>query len=158
MTSPKNEQQCIFCLAAASSDSRETLTLFRDELVLVMLNRYPYTNGHVMVAPLSHTAMLTDTDDDVLFAVIRMTAEAQRILAETYRTDGFNIGMNVGQAGGAGFAEHYHMHVVPRWSGDSNFMTVTAQTRLVPEALDTTFEKLQSHFARLGTLARRRNE
>ncbi len=152
LTSPKSEQAqgCIFCIAAASPDRRSTLTLFRGDRVLVMLNRYPYTNGHLMVAPIAHEARLFDSNDSSLRALIRTTAEAQRILSDVYHPDGFNIGMNFGQIAGAGVADHYHMHVVPRWSGDANFMTVTAQTRLVPEDLDVTFDRLRPQFDSLS--------
>ncbi|HKO00360.1 MAG TPA: HIT domain-containing protein [Thermoanaerobaculia bacterium] len=148
MTAPKSDapQGCIFCNAATSSSPRDTLTLFRNELALVMLNRYPYTNGHLMVAPVAHEARLFDSTDASLRALIGLTAETQRILSDVYHPDGFNVGMNFGQVAGAGVADHYHMHIVPRWSGDSNFMTVTARTRLVPEELDVTFDKLEPHF------------
>jgi ATP adenylyltransferase len=122
--------------------------LFRNDLAVVMLNRYPYTNGHLMVAPVAHQARLFDSTDESLRALIRLTAESQRILSDVYRPDGFNVGMNFGQIAGAGVADHYHMHIVPRWSGDSNFMTVTARTRLVPEDLDVTFDKLRPLFER----------
>jgi ATP adenylyltransferase len=151
LTAPKSEspQTCIFCTAAKSSDVRGTLTIYRDDDALVMLNRYPYTNGHLMVAPIAHEARLFESSGPSLRALIRLTAEAQRILSDVYRPDGFNVGMNFGQAAGAGVADHYHMHIVPRWSGDSNFMTVTARTRLVPEELDVTFDKLAPHFAEI---------
>ncbi|HEY4642618.1 MAG TPA: HIT domain-containing protein [Thermoanaerobaculia bacterium] len=151
MTSPKSEQPagCIFCIAAASDNFRETLMIYRGERALVMLNKYPYTNGHVMVAPIAHEALLMESTDAALRALIRLTAEAQRILSDVYHPDGFNIGMNFGQIAGAGVADHYHMHIVPRWSGDANFMTVTARTRLVPEELGATFDKLAPHFAKL---------
>ena len=147
MTAPKADAPngCIFCLAADSPD-RQTLTLHRDARALVMLNRYPYTNGHLMVAPIAHQARLFDSGVEALADLIRLTAEAQRILSDVYHPDGFNIGMNFGQVAGAGIADHYHMHIVPRWGGDSNFMTVTAATRLVPEALDTTYDKLRPFF------------
>ena len=151
MTSPKSEQPaaCIFCNAVRSEDVRETLTLYRNDSALVMLNRYPYTNGHLMVAPVAHEARLFDSTDRSLRALIRLTAESQRILSDVYHPDGFNVGMNFGQVAGAGVADHYHLHIVPRWSGDSNFMTVTAQTRLVPEELGVTFDKLEPHFQRV---------
>ena len=150
MTAPKNDAPgCIFCNAASASDPRQSLTLFRSETAVVMLNRYPYTNGHLMVAPVAHEARLFESADRSLTALIRLTAEAQRILSNVYRPDGFNVGMNFGQVAGAGVADHYHLHIVPRWSGDSNFMTVTAQTRLVPEELDVTFDKLAPHFGGL---------
>ena len=148
LTAPKGDQPagCIFCIAASSDDVRQTLTLFRSADALVMLNRYPYTNGHLMVAPVAHEARLFDSADRSLKALIRLTAEAQRILSDVYRPDGFNVGMNFGQVAGAGVADHYHLHIVPRWGGDVNFMTVTAQTRLVPESLEQTFEKLEKLF------------
>ena len=152
MTSPKSESSgsCIFCIAAQSPNTHETLTLYRSDQALVMLNRYPYTNGHLMVAPVAHRARLYDSTDASLRALIRLTAESQRILSDVYHPDGFNIGMNFGQTAGAGVADHYHLHIVPRWSGDSNFMTVTARTRLVPEELDVTYDKLQPQFKKVG--------
>jgi ATP adenylyltransferase len=151
LTSPKSEspQICIFCTAATSKNDRETLTLYRGSLALVMLNRYPYTNGHLMVAPVAHEARLFESSDTSLRSLIRLTAEAQRILSDVYHPDGFNVGMNFGRIAGAGFADHYHVHVVPRWSGDVNFMSVTARTRLVPEELDATFDKLKPRFDNL---------
>src|SRR5436853_7866927 len=99
-----------------------------------------------MVAPIAQHARLFESSNESLRVLMRLTAEAQRILSDVYHPDGFNIGMNFGQIAGAGVADHYHVHIVPRWSGDSNFMTVTARTRLVPEVLDVTFDKLQPHF------------
>jgi len=155
LTAPKSDppQGCIFCIAATTEDVRGTLTLLRTDDALVMLNRYPYTNGHVMVAPIAHQARLYDSTDRSLRSLIRLTAEAQKVLSEVYGPDGFNIGMNFGSVAGAGFADHYHMHIVPRWGGDSNFMTVTAQTRLVPEELDVTYDKLAPRFASLREVA-----
>jgi ATP adenylyltransferase len=147
LTAPKTDTGCIFCNAAAVEDRHETLTLHRGESALVMLNRYPYSNGHLMVAPIAHEARLFDSTDDSLRALIKLTAESQRILSDVYHPDGFNIGMNFGTPAGAGVADHYHVHIVPRWSGDTNFMTVTSQTRLVPEELDVTFDKLRPHFS-----------
>lgn len=149
LTAPAPEPGCIFCAAVERDDCESTLTLFRSPRVLVMMNRYPYTNGHLMVAPVVHTAKLTDSTDDILDALIRTTAISQRILSEVYCPHGFNIGMNIGSAAGAGIADHYHMHIVPRWGGDSNFMTVTASTRLVPEELGVTYAKLRPRFEAL---------
>ena len=148
MTAPKGDQPtgCIFCIAATDENVRQTLTLFRSDDALVMMNRYPYTNGHLMVAPVAHEARLFDSADRSLKALIRLTAEAQRILSDVYRPEGFNVGMNFGAVAGAGIADHYHLHIVPRWGGDTNFMSVTAQTRLVPEELEATFDKLAPHF------------
>ena len=148
MTAPKPAQAdgCIFCVAASSPDRRGTLTLFRSDEAIVMMNRYPYTNGHLMVAPVAHEARLFDSTDASLTALIRLAAEAQRILSDVYHPHGFNVGMNFGSVAGAGVADHYHLHIVPRWDGDSNFMTVTAQTRLVPEDLMVTYDRLLPHF------------
>jgi ATP adenylyltransferase len=152
LTAPKNEEQaCIFCVAASDPDHRKTLTVYRDEHALIMLNRYPYSNGHVMIAPIAHHAQLFQSAGDVLFRLIRLTAVAQRVLSDVYHPDGFNVGMNFGAVAGAGVADHYHMHVVPRWGGDTNFMTVTARTRLVPEEPEATFAKLQPRFESIGS-------
>ncbi|HYI09702.1 MAG TPA: HIT domain-containing protein [Thermoanaerobaculia bacterium] len=152
LTSPKTDQPqgCIFCIAAASDAVRDTLTLYRGADAIVMMNRYPYTNGHLMVAPVAHEARLYDSTDQSLRALIRLTADAQRVLSDVYQPHGFNVGMNFGAVAGAGVADHYHLHIVPRWNGDSNFMTVTAQTRLVPEELDVTYDKLVPHFRELA--------
>jgi ATP adenylyltransferase len=149
LTAPKQDTgnvQCIFC-AATETDPARSLTLFSDDTAVIMLNRYPYTNGHLMVAPRQHLAALDQSPDHLLLTIMKLAAHSQRILSDTYHPDGFNIGMNLGVAAGAGVADHYHLHVVPRWSGDSNFMSVTARTRLIPEELDTTFERLRPQFA-----------
>jgi ATP adenylyltransferase len=152
LTAPKSDAPdgCIFCIAAATDDPRSALTLFRTHDALVMLNKYPYTNGHLMVAPVAHESRLFESADVSLKALIRLTAEAQRVLSDVYAPHGFNVGMNFGTVAGAGVADHYHLHIVPRWSGDSNFMTVTARTRLVPEELDVTYDKLLPHFEALN--------
>jgi ATP adenylyltransferase len=106
----------------------------------------------------AHEARLFDSSDGALRSLIRLTAEAQRILSDVYHPDGFNIGMNFGRIAGAGFADHYHVHIVPRWGGDVNFMTVTARTRLVPEELTVTFDKLRARFDDLGKEPLERDE
>src|SRR5262245_39056578 len=110
LTAPKSDAPpaCIFCVAATSPNRRDTLTLYRSNDALVMLNKYPYTNGHLMIAPIAHEARLFESSDTSLLALIRLTAEAQRILSDVYRPDGFNVGMNFGQIAGAGVADHYH--------------------------------------------------
>ena len=140
LTSPKSEnaEGCIFCKAAQSKRTRDTLTLYCSNQALVMLNRYPYTNGHLMVAPIAHEARLFDSTDASLRALIRLTAESQRILSDVYHPDGFNVGMNFGRVAGAGVADHYHLHVVPRWSGDTNFMPLIADTHVIPQSLEAT--------------------
>jgi ATP adenylyltransferase len=138
---------CIFCDAAASREDDESLVVHRGKRVFVLLNRYPYTNGHVMVAPYAHAAWLSDSDPETLGELVGTVATAQRILVSHYKTDGLNVGINFGAAAGAGVRDHYHVHVVPRWAGDTNFMTVTGDVRVVPENLADTRRRLAPLFA-----------
>jgi ATP adenylyltransferase len=137
---------CIFCEAAASEDEDRSLVVFRGKRVFALLNRYPYTNGHLMVAPFAHEAWFSESSPDTLNELIALVAKAQRILVSAYRTDGLNVGVNFGSAAGAGIAGHYHVHLVPRWAGDTNFMTVAAGVRVVPEDLDDTRRRLAPLF------------
>ena len=138
---------CIFCEAAASGDDTKSLVVHRGKRVFVLLNRYPYTNGHVMVAPLAHEAWFSDSGAETLTELITTIARAQKLLVAEFRTDGLNVGVNFGAAAGAGVPGHYHVHVVPRWAGDTNFMTVAAGVRVVPEDLATTRQRLAALFA-----------
>lgn len=138
---------CIFCDAAAAGEGAESLVVHRGERVFVILNRYPYTNGHLMVAPYGHEAWLSRSSPETLNELIGTIARAERILVSAYRTDGLNVGINFGSAAGAGIAGHYHVHVVPRWNGDTNFMSVTAGTRVVPEEPPVTLARLKPLFA-----------
>ena len=141
---------CIFCAAAAGDDDEASLVVYRGRKVFVILNRYPYTNGHVMIAPYAHEKSLSASDSETLTELVGTMARAERILSDAYQTDGLNIGINLGSAAGAGIADHYHVHVVPRWKGDTNFMTVAAGVRVVPEELAVTRRKLAPLF-RLAT-------
>jgi len=138
---------CILCEAASSNDEDGSLVVYRGRKVFVLLNRYPYTNGHLMVAPYDHTALLSDSPEETLTELVRTVARGQRILVDHYRTDGLNIGVNLGSAAGAGVSDHYHVHLVPRWSGDTNFMTVAGNVRVVPEDLAVTRRRLVPLFA-----------
>jgi ATP adenylyltransferase len=137
---------CIFCEAAASHDDDQSLVVYRGKRVFVLLNRYPYTNGHIMVAPLAHEAWFSDSGAETLGELIMTVANAQKLLVAEFRTDGLNVGVNFGAAAGAGVPGHYHVHVVPRWAGDTNFMTVAAGVRVVPEDLGTTRGRLAALF------------
>lgn len=151
MTSSRPQtSSCIFCSASRNPNTSDSLLLCKTDRALVMLNRYPYSNGHVMIAPIAHLSRLDESSDEILLPLIRLTAEAQRILSVVYQPHGFNIGMNLGESAGAGIADHYHMHVVPRWNGDTNFMSVTSRTRLVPEELEESYRKLHPHFEALA--------
>jgi ATP adenylyltransferase len=142
---------CIFCEAAASSDDGEKLVVFRGKRVFVILNRYPYTNGHVMVAPYAHEKWLSDSNGETLSELIALVARAQKVLVSEYKTDGLNVGINFGSAAGAGVANHYHVHLVPRWAGDTSFMSVTAGVRVIPEELGQTRRRLAPLFAESAT-------
>jgi|SRR5262245_18669674 len=142
---------CIFCAAAAAPENDESLVVFRGRKVFVILNRYPYTNGHVMVAPYAHEAWLSDSDGPTLSELIETVARAQKILVAEFHTDGLNVGINFGSAAGAGVAGHYHVHVVPRWSGDTNFMTVASGVRIIPEEHSATLARLRPLFAKASS-------
>jgi len=137
---------CIFCRAAASDDEEESLVVYRGRRVFVLLNRYPYTNGHLMVAPYEHLPRLSDSGTETLNELVSTVARGEKILIENYRTDGLNIGVNLGSAAGAGVEDHYHVHLVPRWSGDTNFMTTAGGVRVVPEELSVTRRRLAPLF------------
>jgi ATP adenylyltransferase len=135
---------CIFCLAAAEEQrDEENFVVHRGTRNYILLNRYPYTNGHVLIAPYAHLATLEESPAETLSELILLTRAAEKHLRATYNAGGLNIGMNLGQCAGAGIAGHIHMHVLPRWPGDVSFMTSISETRVVPEDLQVTYEKLR---------------
>jgi ATP adenylyltransferase len=141
------DKGCIFCDALAANDDPETLIVLRGEKNFVILNRYPYTSGHVMVVPYAHVADLAASDPEMLAEMMRLAQRVQKALGGAYHPEGYNLGMNLGRAAGAGVTGHLHLHVLPRWGGDANFMTVVGETRVEPEELSTTFEKLRKALA-----------
>jgi ATP adenylyltransferase len=141
------DEGCIFCDALAANDDSKALIVFRGPKTFVILNRFPYTSGHVMIVPYAHVADLPDADPDTLAEMMRLAQRVQAALEKTYHPQGFNLGMNLGRAAGAGVTGHLHLHVLPRWAGDANFMTVIGETRVEPEDLSTTFEKLRKALA-----------
>ena len=134
---------CIFCSALEKKDDAETLIVFRGKKNFILLNRYPYTSGHVMIVPYAHIPDLKDCDAETLAEMMLLAQRAEGALAAAYKPDGFNLGMNLGRAAGAGVIGHVHLHVLPRWIGDANFMSVVGETRVEPEDLRTTYEKLR---------------
>ena len=144
---PTKDEGCVFCAALAAKDDAKTLIVFRGHKNFIILNRYPYTSGHVMVVPYVHSADLSACDSDTTAEMMTLAQRSQAALEKTYHPQGYNLGMNLGRAAGAGVTGHLHMHVLPRWSGDSNFMTVVGETRVEPEDLDTTYEKLRKTLA-----------
>jgi ATP adenylyltransferase len=141
-------QECIFCDAAGSD--RERLILHRGERVRIMLNRFPYCMGHVMVSPSAHVARLYDLDAAAREELWARVADSSRILDDLFACDGQNIGVNQGAAAGAGFGDHVHVHLVPRWKGDTNFMTAVSELRVIPDHVERTWEKLAPRFAELA--------
>ena len=137
-----HEEDCLFCSLLTQEDGPGNLILYRGNKVFVVLNRYPYTNGHMMVVPFTHKPSLEGLDDKTLLEMISLASEALGVLRDAYNADGFNLGANIGEAAGAGVKEHVHLHIVPRWIGDTNFMATTAETRVLPEALEVTYQTL----------------
>ena len=141
---PATHAGCIFCDALAGGDDRRTLVLLRSPQAFLILNKYPYASGHVMAALSRHVGSLEEATPEELAQVMQLVQVAARALGRAYHPDGFNVGLNQGRLAGAGVPGHLHMHVVPRWSGDSNFMAVVGETRVLPESLDTTYDRLLS--------------
>ena len=144
-----NQGGCVFCDHLERGDDAAALILHRGSSVFVILNAFPYNTGHLMVAPLRHAADLVDLDPRERAELMDVTARSVDIVRQVMRAEGFNTGMNLGPAGGAGIPGHLHMHVVPRWQGDTNFMTVTAGTKVLPEMLGDTYSKLRPAFEAL---------
>lgn len=141
-----SDDECLFCRKAASTDDKADHILYRGEHNYVLLNAYPYTSGHLMIAPYAHVATLEEAAAETLAEMMRLVQKAEAALRAVYRPGGVNLGMNIGRAAGAGVAGHIHMHVLPRWEGDVNFMTVVGETRVLPEDLDGTYARLRPKF------------
>ncbi|MBN9658898.1 MAG: HIT domain-containing protein [Acidobacteria bacterium] len=137
---------CIFCVKSGEQRDEENLILHRGLHNFVLLNLYPYTTGHLMVAPYAHIASLEDLPEETSAELMQLTRAAVRHLRAVYRPQGLNAGMNLGECAGAGVAGHLHMHVLPRWAGDANFMTTIGETRIMPEELPETWRKLAAAF------------
>jgi len=132
---------------AADARDEETLIVFRGEHNFVVLNRFPYTSGHLMIVPYRHVADLAGLTDDAANELIALTRAAERHIRWLYHPDGLNLGMNIGESAGAGVAGHIHMHVLPRWTGDANFLSTVGQTRVLPEELAVTWKRVRDAFA-----------
>ncbi len=137
------QPDCVFCDAAARKDDDVTLVVHRGTSCFVILNRFPYTSGHVMVVPYTHVAELERCDSATLGEIMHLAQRVEAALKTLYKPEGMNFGMNLGRAAGAGIAGHLHLHALPRWVGDTNFMTVTGETRVHPEELAVTYERMK---------------
>ncbi|MDQ2675647.1 MAG: HIT domain-containing protein [Actinomycetota bacterium] len=140
--SKDSEDECIFCAKPADGDDKENLIVHRGERCFVLLNLYPYTNGHLMIAPFEHVGRIQDIAPETTAEMMALSQRAIAVLQEKYEPHGFNVGFNQGRVAGAGVEHHIHMHVVPRWGGDTNFMPVLADTRVMPQTLEQTYEAL----------------
>jgi ATP adenylyltransferase len=139
---------CVFCAADTGSDAtQESLVVHRGTACYVILNLFPYNNGHLMVVPGRHIATLGEATPEELHELMTLTQRAEGVLRAAYRPHGLNVGINIGKAAGAGVADHLHIHVVPRWNGDTNFMTTVGESRVLPESLQATVERLRPLFA-----------
>jgi ATP adenylyltransferase len=147
-TTSDEPSDCVFCDAQARADA-ESLIVHRGERTFVILNKYPYNSGHLMVVPHRHVGRLSDLDQVELLEFATLAQVAERALGEAYRPHGFNMGVNLGKSAGAGVLDHVHLHVVPRWDGDTNFVSVVGETRVLPEELPATAERLRAVFDRL---------
>jgi len=142
-------EECIFC-DKPGEEPRELLILYRDDLIGVMLNRYPYSNGHLLIYPLRHTPTVEDISREEGSRLFTLIQDSTAILKEAYRPEGLNVGMNMGRSAGAGIEDHLHFHVVPRWPGDVNFMPLLAETKVMPEHLDDSYKALSPFFQKLS--------
>jgi ATP adenylyltransferase len=149
VTEAGKSDRCIFCekFQLSPAEFREHLVLHRTERNLVLLNLFPYTTGHTMIAPHAHVANFSELDAETLAEMMRLAQRVQAALEEAYHPEGYNLGMNLGRCAGAGIADHLHLHILPRWTGDTNFMTVVGETRVHPEDLAATYDKLARFFA-----------
>jgi ATP adenylyltransferase len=141
------EEGCVFCSAQEMEDGPENLIAFRGEHAYVILNRYPYTSGHLMVVPFDHKAHLEDLEAATRAEMMELTTRCMTVLRRIYHPEAFNMGANIGEAAGAGVKQHVHIHIVPRWGGDTNFMSTVGGTRVLPEALESTLERVKHGFS-----------
>jgi len=143
------EEECIFCNRSKMIESIDSLVVYKGLYSFVLLNKYPYNNGHLMVAPYKHTSELSDLNVDEYTELMKNIILSINVIKEAYNPQGFNVGMNLGSIAGAGIAEHLHWHIVPRWSGDTNFMPIIGQTKVLHEMLSDTFQRVYPIFEKL---------
>ena len=140
----KNTGRCIFCEKPEENNDKKNYIIFRGKKCFVILNIFPYNNGHLLVIPYKHTSEINDIDSETILEVMETVTIAIEAIKKTMRPDGFNIGMNLGRSAGAGVAEHLHIHIVPRWNGDTNYMPVIGGTKVISESLEDTYKKLKN--------------
>ena len=143
----KHSDECVFCAKPESGDDRDALIVHRGERCFVILNLFPYTNGHLMVAPFEHVGRLQEIEPGVTAEMMSLAQQAMSRMEEVYDPEGFNVGINQGRVAGAGVEGHIHLHVVPRWAGDNNYMPVLADTRVMPQSLEESYDALRGGFS-----------
>jgi len=144
------EKGCIFCNKPKENEDEKNLILLRRNLCFVVMNLYPYNNGHLLVVPFRHFGKFTETTREESLEIFETTQVCVKVLGKAFKPDGLNIGINLGRVAGAGVEDHLHVHIVPRWSGDTNFMTVLADVRVIPEHISNTYRKLKGVFEEIG--------
>lgn len=142
----EKEEGCIFCNALAKTDNEKNLIITRGEKAFVIVNLYPYTSGHIMVTPMAHQPSLELLDPETRAEMMELVSQSMVVLKNVYRPQAFNVGANIGEAAGAGVPDHVHMHIVPRWNGDTNFMSTLGETRVLPESLEETYKRIREAF------------
>ncbi len=144
--SNKREEGCIFCKAFEEQPSFDNLVVFKGQFSAILLNRFPYNNGHLLVVPKTHSDSLFSLPEEEKLELSKLLCFSEAALRKIYEPQGINVGMNLGEAAGAGIVDHIHFHILPRWKGDTNFVTVTGNLRVIPEALRDTYEKVKNFF------------
>jgi ATP adenylyltransferase len=147
--STEKEEGCVFCSAHTKEDNAANLIAFRGERAFVILNLYPYTSGHLMVVPFEHAATLEELDPSTRAEIMELTSQCMSVLRKIYNPQAFNMGANIGEAAGAGVPGHVHIHIVPRWGGDTNFMSTLGEIRVLPESLEDTYQRVRKGFLAL---------
>jgi ATP adenylyltransferase len=142
------DNACFLCAARESKDDRKSLVFMRRPLAYAVLNHFPYNNGHALIVPSAHKGRMEDLTDDEMLALMALTRDVMALYRGFFRPDGFNVGLNFGRAAGAGLPEHLHMHIVPRWSGDTNFMTVLGDTKVIPQSLEDLYDRILAEIAK----------
>lgn len=142
----RKEKGCVFCRIQSETTDQDNLVMFRGTSVFVILNRYPYTSGHILAVTNSHIATIEDMDPNSRVEIMELIMKSVKVLRKVYRPDAFNIGTNIGKSAGAGIEGHIHFHIVPRWTGDANFMETLADTKIIPESLQNSYKRIRAEW------------
>ena len=149
IVSEQKGKGCVFCAGDDRSEDEKRLILYAGSLTIVMMNRFPYTNGHLLVAPIRHVSGLDSLNEEEILDFMTVVQKSIKVLKRVMSPEGFNVGLNLGKVAGAGIEEHMHFHIVPRWNGDANFMTILGEVRVIPEHIEETYHKLLPLFQKL---------